>query len=111
MSYQVIRYRPEFRNQVLRLQKHLWGPWTAAFVIQSLIAFGVSVPSAPGFFGVFEAVTKATLILYGIAPDLAVSYAVGYHLFTFVPITVLGLWSLSRTHLHLADLRAEQAKG
>ncbi len=87
-------------------------PWTAAFVIQSLIAFGISVPSAPGFFGVFEAVTKATLILYGIAPDLAVSYAVGYHLFTFVPITVLGLWSLSRAHLHLADLRtAHPEKG
>lgn len=83
-------------------------PWTAAFVVQSLIAFGISVPSAPGFFGVFEAVTKATLILYGIAPDLAVSYAVGYHLFTFVPITVLGLWSLSRAHLHLAELRAAQ---
>ena len=85
-------------------------PWTAAFVIQSLIAFGISIPSAPGFFGVFEAVTKATLILYGIAPDLAVSYAVGYHLFTFVPITVLGLWSLSRVHLHLADLRRPRSE-
>ena len=85
-------------------------PWTAAFVLQSLIAFGVSIPSGPGFFGVFEAVTKATLLLYGIAPGLAVSYAVGYHLFTFVPITVLGLWSLSRAHLHLADLRTPRSE-
>lgn len=85
-------------------------PWTAAFVLQSLIAFGVSVPSAPGFFGIFEAVTKATLILYGIAPGLAVSYAVGYHILTFIPITVLGLWSLSRAHLHLADLRAARSE-
>jgi len=26
MSYHVIRYRPAFRDQVLLLQKHLWGP-------------------------------------------------------------------------------------
>lgn len=83
-------------------------PWTAAFILQSLIAFGVSIPSAPGFFGVFETVTRATLVLYGLSPALAVSYAVGYHLFTFIPITVLGLWSLSRAHLHLADLRSEK---
>ena len=78
-------------------------PWTAAFILQSLIAFGVAAPAAPGFFGVFEAVTKATLTLYAIAPTAAVSYAFGYHLFTFVPITLLGLWSLSRARLHLKD--------
>ena len=80
-------------------------PWTAAFILNSLIAFGVSIPSAPGFFGVFESVTRVTLVLYGLDATLAVSYAVGYHLFTFIPITLIGLWSLSRARLHLADLR------
>ena len=46
-----------------------------------------------------------SLALYGIDASLAVSYAVGYHLGTFVPITLLGLWSLGRARLHLADLR------
>jgi uncharacterized protein (TIRG00374 family) len=80
-------------------------PWTAAFILNSLIAFSVAFPSAPGFFGVFEVVTRVTLVLYGVNATLAVSYAVGYHLFTFIPITLLGLWSLSRAHLHLTDLR------
>jgi uncharacterized protein (TIRG00374 family) len=84
----------------------LQAPWTSAFLLQSLIAFGVAVPSSPGFFGPFEAVTRATLALYGIPAGLAVSYAVSYHLSTFLPITLLGLWSLSRARLHLADLRA-----
>jgi uncharacterized membrane protein YbhN (UPF0104 family) len=84
----------------------LQAPWTSGFLLQSLIAFGVAVPSSPGFFGPFEAVTRATLALYGIPAGLAVSYAVSYHLSTFVPITLLGLWSLSRARLHLADLRA-----
>ena len=80
-------------------------PFTAAFVLQSLIAFGVALPSSPGFFGPFEAVTRATLSLYGVPGGLAVSFAVGYHLLTFLPITVLGLWSLTRARLHLTDLR------
>jgi hypothetical protein len=79
-------------------------PWTAAYLLQSLIAFAVALPSAPGFFGPFEAVTKATLTLYAVPLSLSVSYAFGYHLFTFVPITLLGLYSLSRAQLHLGQL-------
>ncbi len=85
-------------------------PWTAAVILNSLIAFGVAIPSTPGFFGVFESVTRVTLVLYGVNATLAVSYAVGYHLFTFIPITLLGLWSLSRAHLHLTDLRTARSE-
>jgi uncharacterized protein (TIRG00374 family) len=80
-------------------------PWEGAFLLQGLIGFGVAVPSSPGFFGPFEAVTRLTLGLYGIGADQAVSYAVAYHIGGFVPITVLGLYSLSRTHVRLGELR------
>ena len=43
--------------------------------------------------------------LYGVDVSKAVSYAVAYHIGSFIPISVLGLWSLSRSRLHLADLR------
>jgi uncharacterized protein (TIRG00374 family) len=76
----------------------------AALVLQGLIGFGVALPSSPGFFGPFEAATRVTLQLYGVAPAQAVSYAVAYHLAGFVPITLLGLYSLSRTHVRLAEL-------
>src|SRR5581483_1929170 len=48
----------------------------AALVLQGLIGFGVALPSSPGFFGPFEAATRVTLQLYGVAPAQAVSYAV-----------------------------------
>ena len=80
-------------------------PWTATFLLQALIAFGVAVPSSPGYFGPFEAMTRATLALYGIDASQAVSYAVAIHIGSFIPISLLGLWSLSRSSLHLADLR------
>lgn len=81
-------------------------PWSGAVLLQSLVAFGVAIPSSPGFFGPFEAVTRATLALYAVPVAAAVSFAVAYHLAAFIPISLLGLWSLSRAHLHMADLRA-----
>jgi hypothetical protein len=54
-------------------------------------------------------VAKATLLLYAIDATVATSYAFGYHLFTFVPITLLGLWSLTRARLHLTDLGTQDA--
>jgi uncharacterized protein (TIRG00374 family) len=80
-------------------------PATSTFLLQALIGFGVAIPSTPGFFGPFEAMTRATLSLYGVDVSKAVSYAVAYHIGSFIPISILGLWSLSRSRLHLADLR------
>jgi len=82
-----------------------WPP-EGAFLLQGIIGFGVALPSSPGFVGVFEAATRVTLAIYGIDATRAVSYAVAYHLSTFVPITLLGLYSLSRLRLHLGELRA-----
>lgn len=81
-------------------------PFEAALLLQGIIGFGVAVPSTPGFVGVFEAATRVTLAIYGVDATLAVSYALTYHLTTFLPITLLGLWSLSRLHLRLGELRA-----
>ncbi|GBD31081.1 hypothetical protein HRbin33_00028 [bacterium HR33] len=85
--------------------------WTAALLLQSLAAFGVAIPSSPGFFGPFEAVVRATLGIYGVPASQAVSYAVAYHLAAFIPVTLLGFWSLARAHLHLSELRADEARG
>jgi hypothetical protein len=79
-------------------------PFTAALFLQSLLAAAVALPSAPGFFGVFEAATKVALSVYGIDDTFAVSYALGYHLLSFIPITLIGFWYLGRMGLHLKDI-------
>ncbi len=84
-------------------------PAVGAFLLQGIIGFGVALPSSPGYVGVFEAATRATLALYGIDATRAVSYAVAYHASTFLPVTLLGLYSLSRLRLHLAELRTAAA--
>ncbi|MGH7548493.1 MAG: lysylphosphatidylglycerol synthase transmembrane domain-containing protein [Gemmatimonadales bacterium] len=84
-------------------------PPEGALLLQGIIGFGVALPASPGFVGVFEAATRVTLALYGIDATRAVSYAVAYHVSTFLPITLLGLHSLSGMRLHLAELRAPRA--
>ncbi len=80
-------------------------PAEGALLLQGLIGFGVAIPSAPGFWGVFEGATRLTLQFYGIGANLALAYAFAFHLAGFIPITLLGLEALSRAHLHLGDLR------
>jgi uncharacterized protein (TIRG00374 family) len=67
-----------------------------ALLMQGLLVLGISIPSTPGFFGPFEAVIVAALALYGVPRDLAFSYAISFHVTSFIPITLLGLWSLTR---------------
>lgn len=72
-----------------------------ALLMQSLLIVLIAVPSTPGYFGVFESAIKAVLIVFSVDPNTAVAYALTYHLTTFAPITILGLWSLSRTPITL----------
>jgi len=84
-------------------------PAAGAFLLQGIIGFGVALPSSPGFVGVFEAATRVTLALYGIDATRALSYAVAYHVGTFLPVTLLGLYSLSQLRLRLAELSTAAA--
>ncbi len=82
-------------------------PWQTAFVLQSLVNFGLVIPSTPGFVGVFEALVRGVLVLYAVEPTAAVSYAVAYHFCSYMPITLLGLWSLARTQIRMRDVQEE----
>jgi hypothetical protein len=86
-------------------------PASAALVLQGVVAFGVAIPSAPGFFGVFEKLSQLVLGLYGVPSGEAASFAIGTHMGWFAPITIIGLVILARTGLSLKDLRSGDAPG
>jgi uncharacterized protein (TIRG00374 family) len=83
-------------------------PLSAALFLQGIIAIGVAVPSSPGFFGVFEAAATVGLDVYGVPKDLAVSWALGYHLLSFIPITVMGAVYFVRVGLSVRDVTQAQ---
>jgi uncharacterized membrane protein YbhN (UPF0104 family) len=77
-----------------------------ALLLQGVLVFGIAVQLTPGFVGQFEAAIVAGLALFRVPNDLASSYAIAFHLTTFIPIILLGAWSLARTPVALSDLRA-----
>lgn len=80
-------------------------PFVAAVFLQSIISLAVALPSAPGFFGVFEAAARVGLVdVWGAATGPAVAFAIGYHLAGFVPVTVIGLYYVWRMGLSWQDV-------
>lgn len=67
-----------------------------ALVLQTTISFAVAIPSTPGFFGPFETAARLALELHHVEPARIISFAAGYHILTFLPITVLGIWYMRR---------------
>lgn len=80
-----------------------------ALLMQGLIMFGIALPSTPGYVGAFELPIIAVLTLYTVDKSLAAAYALTYHVTTFLPITLLGAWSVVRTNLGLTAFRRETA--
>ena len=80
-------------------------PASASLFLQGLIAIGVALPSSPGFFGVFEAAAVEGLKIYAVPQAQAVTWAIGYHLLSFIPITLIGAWYFTRLGFHFRDLR------
>jgi uncharacterized membrane protein YbhN (UPF0104 family) len=71
---QAFHIEPNFRTALLTLVG-----------INAAIAF----PAVPGNFGTFEAGATAALVLCGVARDVAVLYAVTYHLSHVIPVAVI----------------------
>jgi hypothetical protein len=80
-------------------------PFSAALFLQAFIALGTAVPALPGFFGVFEYMSVQGLSIYGVGQQQAATWAIGYHLFSFIPITLIGAWYFTRLGVKLRDLQ------
>ncbi|HKW48365.1 MAG TPA: lysylphosphatidylglycerol synthase transmembrane domain-containing protein [Gemmatimonadaceae bacterium] len=86
-------------------------PLAAAFFVQGIIVLSVAIPSSPGFFGFFEAAGKFALGMYGVSETMAVTWAVGFHVLSFIPITILGGYYFARAGLTLTELTKAGSDG
>lgn len=79
--------------------------FAGALLLQSVIALMVSVPSGPGFFGLYE--TAALIVLhelYKIESQRVLAFAIGLHLGGFIPVTLMGLFYAWRLGLSLREV-------
>jgi hypothetical protein len=79
-------------------------PWQATLFVQGVIVVAVAVIPSPGFFGVFEAAAAAALSAYGVEHTLGTTWALTFHVATFIPITVIGGYYFARAGFSMKDI-------
>jgi glycosyltransferase 2 family protein len=83
---------------------HLDLPLLAGWTVLTFVGFGVSIPSAPGYVGVWHAATVLALSTFGVGQSTAFGYALLYHASQFVPLTLIGWLFLVREHVTLGEV-------
>ena len=84
-------------------------PFMSTIFIQSLIVLAVAIPQAPGFIGVFEGMAVIGLSIYGVPKEIALAWAIAYHVASYIPVTVLGIIYSLRMGLHVGDIKNSAA--
>lgn len=82
-------------------------PIGVSAIVMGVVAFGVTIPSSPGFFGIIQMAFRVSLVPFGVSATNAVAASVYYHLINWIAVTLVGLIFLQRTGLRLRQI--EQA--
>jgi uncharacterized membrane protein YbhN (UPF0104 family) len=85
-------------------------PPTAYLLTTAFANLAGMVPSAPGYVGPFEFGALASLSLFGLSADRALSYVLVLHAALLIPVTLLGFYYLWRHGLSLRSLWASRAR-
>lgn len=71
----------------------------ASITVLVMTGVSVSVPSSPGYIGTYHYLVMMGLAIYGVPESEALSFAILLHLFTMLPMTLVGLYYFMRQHL------------
>ncbi len=70
-------------------------PISAAYLVMTVTSLVVVLPSSPGYIGVFHYFAVLTLTtVFGVDKNIALSYAVVMHAFTYIWLIILGVFSM-----------------
>jgi hypothetical protein len=77
----------------------------ATLIVQGIIVILVALPSLPGFFGSFEVGAAIGLSLYGVSQSEATTWALLFHVASYIPITLIGAYYALQLGFSIGDLR------
>jgi hypothetical protein len=83
----------------------------ALMLLNGIANLATTIPSAPGYIGTWEAVTKAVLVAFLVEPETALGYAVVLHVALWLPITALGAYYLAREGVQWSDALRTEMQG
>jgi glycosyltransferase 2 family protein len=76
----------------------------------ALLNFGVSIPSSPGYVGVYQFLLVYLLSIFGVPKYEGFTISILYHASWYVPYTLIGFTFSLREHLRVRDIRKLEAK-
>ena len=85
-----------------------------AFLVVSCVI--ISIPSSPGFWGIYEFGGMTALMLMGVVANnpegqaQAVTFTMVVHFLQWLPITIYGLWAAGKLSVSATDAEAVKAK-
>ncbi|MBL8819184.1 MAG: flippase-like domain-containing protein [Planctomyces sp.] len=85
-------------------------------VVTGVTAFGVTIPSTPGYFGVIQMCFQISMRSQGNAAEipniesLVLGASLYYHMSMYIPVTALGMYFLQQSGLHLKELQKAAEK-
>jgi uncharacterized protein (TIRG00374 family) len=83
----------------------------ALMLLNGIANLATTIPSAPGYIGTWEAVTKAVLVAFLVEPATALGYAVVLHVALWLPVTVLGGYYLTREGIQWSEALRTEMQG
>ena len=78
-------------------------PFWILMLMNGIVNLATSIPSSPGYVGTFDAPGIEILTVFGVDRALAASYTLVLHAALWLPITLLGLWYMTRENLTWRD--------
>lgn len=78
-----------------------------AFLVMAIISMSVVIPSSPGYVGTWELCAKLGLGIFKISPEIAISFALGYHLLSWLPVVILGLFFMFKNGVSLSKIQEQ----
>ena len=82
----------------------------ALMLLNGIANLATTIPSAPGYIGTWEAVTKAVLVAFNVPGAQALGYAVVLHVALWLPITLLGAYFMTREGVKWSDSMRTETK-
>ncbi|HME45077.1 MAG TPA: lysylphosphatidylglycerol synthase transmembrane domain-containing protein [Syntrophorhabdales bacterium] len=80
-------------------------PFVCVPFVCALLNMGITIPSSPGYIGLYQFLLVYLLSLFGVPKYEAFAVSLLYHASWYIPYTILGFFLLLREHLKIRDIR------
>jgi uncharacterized protein (TIRG00374 family) len=78
--------------------------------ITAIVNLGLLIPALPGNFGTYEALCVAVMAFFGVKKELAVAFALVFHVGQLVTTLIVGLFAFWAQNMTLAEIRPVEEK-